>query len=176
MRLMKEEIDVVDAHDNVVGSADRQEAHRNGLLHRVVHVMVFNPDGKLFMQRRSGSRDLFPGFWEGSLSGHVHRGETPHNAAVRELREELGIITTMKHASPVLAFGFHHGNEKVLCHLFIMRDCKDKVVLDKDEVEAGEFWELERVEKEISREDMHPLFARAFADFRKMRESSKDFV
>lgn len=173
---MKEEIDVVDAHDNIVGRADRQEAHKNGLLHRVVHVMVFNPDGRLFMQRRSGSRDLFPGFWEGSLSGHVHSGETPHNAAVRELREELGIITTMKHVAPILSFGFHHENEKVLCHLFVLRDFKDKITLDKDEVEAGEFWDLNRVEQEISREDIHPLFVRAFKNFKKMKESSKEFV
>lgn len=92
---MSEEIfDVVNDHDEVIGQESRSEVHRLGLRHRAVHVLVFNSKGELFLQKRSMSKDTFPGAWDSSASGHLDTGETYDACAIRELREELGWETT----------------------------------------------------------------------------------
>lgn len=83
--------DVVNERDEVVGQAPRQEVHARGLRHRAVHVLVFNGRGQLFLQKRSRWKDREPGLWDSSASGHVDAGEAYDTAAVRELREELGV-------------------------------------------------------------------------------------
>jgi isopentenyl-diphosphate delta-isomerase type 1 len=87
---VREEIfDVVNDHDQVIGSASREEVHARGLKHRAVHVFVFNPAGELFVQKRSATKDTFPGCYDSSASGHLGSGEEYNAYAVRELQEEL---------------------------------------------------------------------------------------
>ena len=83
--------DVVDAQDRVVRQAPRREVHAHGWLHRAVHVLVFNRAGQLFLQKRSMSKDLSPGLWDSSCSGHLDAGEDYDQAAWRELQEEIGL-------------------------------------------------------------------------------------
>lgn len=90
-----ERFDVVDEDDNVIGVTTRGEAHRNpSLLHRSVGILVFC-DGKLLVQKRSPTKDTYPGYWTCSAAGHVDSGETYDSAAVRELQEELGLSEKM---------------------------------------------------------------------------------
>jgi 16S rRNA (adenine1518-N6/adenine1519-N6)-dimethyltransferase len=86
--------DVVDECDQVLRQATRGEVHRNGLLHRAVHVFVFNKRGDLLLQQRSMLKDAHPGEWDSSVSGHLDAGEDYDAAAVRELGEEMGIHVT----------------------------------------------------------------------------------
>ena len=89
---MAEEIfDVVNEHDEVIDRKPRSEVHRLGLLHRAVHVLVFNARGETFLQKRSRTKDREPGKWDSSTSGHVDSGEDYDACAVRELREEIGL-------------------------------------------------------------------------------------
>ena len=89
---MSEEIfDVVNERDEVVGQQSRSEVHRLGLLHRAVHVLVFNAAGQVFLQKRSLTKDRQPGLWDSSASGHVDAGEGYDACAVRELGEEIGL-------------------------------------------------------------------------------------
>ena len=89
---MSEEIfDVVNERDEVVGQSPRSEVHRRGLLHRAVHVLVFNSRGEVFLQKRSMTKDSHPGAWDSSASGHVDSGEDYDPCAVREVWEEIGL-------------------------------------------------------------------------------------
>jgi 16S rRNA (adenine1518-N6/adenine1519-N6)-dimethyltransferase len=83
--------DVVDADDQVTGTATRAEVHAQKLTHRAVHVFVFNKRGDLLLQKRSLLKDMCPGLWDSSVSGHLDSGESYEAAAVRELSEEMGI-------------------------------------------------------------------------------------
>ncbi len=89
---MTEEIfDIVNERDEVIGRSPRSEVHARGLLHRAVHVLVFNARGQVFLQKRSMKKDKHPGTWDSSASGHVNSGEDYDTCAVRELREEIGL-------------------------------------------------------------------------------------
>jgi isopentenyldiphosphate isomerase len=89
---MSEEIfDVVNERDEVIDRKPRSEVHRLGLLHRAVHVLVFNARGEVFLQKRSMKKDRQPGVWDSSASGHVDSGEDYDTCVVRELREEIGL-------------------------------------------------------------------------------------
>src|SRR4051812_48340723 len=92
--MSEEWFDIVDTADEVIGRATRREAHARGLWHRAVHVLVFNAAGQLFLQKRSLKKDMSPGLWDSSCSGHVDSGEDYDTSAVRELGEELGLETT----------------------------------------------------------------------------------
>ena len=83
--------DVVDRQDRVVGTARRADVHANGWLHRAVHIMVQRANGDIFLQKRSMEKDCHPGVWDSSASGHLDSGEAYAVAAVRELKEELGV-------------------------------------------------------------------------------------
>lgn len=88
----KEEwFDVVNDRDEVVGRATRREVHSTGLWHRAIHVLVFDSTGRLFLQKRSMAKDLSPGLWDSSCSGHLDAGEDYDAAAIRELGEEIGV-------------------------------------------------------------------------------------
>ena len=83
--------DVVDEQDSVIDRHARSEVHRLGLRHRATHMLVFNSRGELFLQQRSLTKDMWPGVWDSSSSGHVDSGEEYDACALRELGEELGL-------------------------------------------------------------------------------------
>jgi 16S rRNA (adenine1518-N6/adenine1519-N6)-dimethyltransferase len=95
-----ERFDIVDESDCVLRQASRHEAHTQGLLHRAVHIFVFNERGELFLQRRSRWKDMHPLRWDSSAAGHVNAGNTYEETAPRELEEELGV------SAPVTEIGW----------------------------------------------------------------------
>jgi isopentenyl-diphosphate delta-isomerase len=94
--------DVVDEADRVIGRAPRREVHARKLNHRATHILVHDDVGRVFLQRRSLTKDSFPGCWDSSCSGHVDAGENYETAARRELGEELGWHDTSLPLRPLL--------------------------------------------------------------------------
>ncbi|QYM79949.1 NUDIX domain-containing protein [Horticoccus luteus] len=86
----EEYFDVVDESDRPLRRATRREVHAQGWRHRAVHVLAFNERGEVFLQKRSQRKDVSPGLWTVSCSGHVDAGEDYDTAVCRELGEELG--------------------------------------------------------------------------------------
>ncbi len=88
---MSELFDVVDDQDRILRQEPRADVHRQRLLHRAVHILVFNSKGEVYLQRRSAKKDTYPNRWTTSCSGHVDAGEDYDTAAIREMEEELGL-------------------------------------------------------------------------------------
>ena len=90
-----EYFDLVDRDDVVIGVTDKETAHREGHIHRIAAVYVFDKQSRLFMQEhlKSGGR------YDNSIGGHVVTGESYEAAVQRESYEELGITGAMEKVS-----------------------------------------------------------------------------
>jgi len=141
---MHEEIfDVVNERDEVVGQKPRAEVHRLGLLHRAVHVLVFNAAGQVFLQKRSMKKDRQPGLWDSSASGHVDAGEDYDACAVRELGEEIGLQLD---AAPQRLFKLAAGTETDQEHVWVYRcEAEGPFRLHPEEIERGGWYAPEEV-------------------------------
>ena len=130
--------DVVDADDRVVGQATRGEVHAKGLLHRSVHIFVFNSKGQLFLQKRAMTKDENPGYWDSSAAGHVNAGEDYRTSAYRELQEELGIAGTLKFFMkfPASPQTFWEHVEAYVC------TTDQKIRINPVEISEGRFWPI----------------------------------
>src|SRR5258708_32914837 len=88
----EEVYDVVNEQDEVIGKAKRKEVHSNAkLIHRTVGAHIFNRQKQILMQKRSKTKDMYPGYWVFSVGGHVASGDTYERAVEREIQEELGV-------------------------------------------------------------------------------------
>jgi isopentenyl-diphosphate delta-isomerase len=87
---VEETLILVDEDDNEVGFGEKLEVHRMGLLHRGFSVFVFNPDGKLFLQKRAMSKYHSGGLWSNTCCGHPRPREEVEAAGRRRLMEEMG--------------------------------------------------------------------------------------
>ncbi|HEX6819914.1 MAG TPA: NUDIX domain-containing protein [Ktedonobacterales bacterium] len=135
----EELFDLVDLHDRVIGQIRRSDAHRNpALLHRSVQILVFARDGRLLLQRRSQTKDLFPGYYCASASGHVASGEEYAAAARREIVEELGIAPKLRYVGKALV---RSEPETELTALFLAR-CDGPFAFSPTETVGGAFFTL----------------------------------
>lgn len=85
-------IQIVDIDGNATGIASSpKEAILNNQIRLVSRVVLTSNDGLFLLQKRANNMFVYPGFWDSSAAGHVDEGETPEQAAYRELAEEVGI-------------------------------------------------------------------------------------
>lgn len=158
MNVGEEWFDVVDGRDAVVGRERRREVHRLGLRHRATHVLVFNQRGELFLQQRSLSKDMWPGVWDSSASGHVDAGEDYDACAVRELGEELGLRPPM-HPERWLRLEATPETGMEFCWVYRLRH-EGPFLLQASEVRGGGWFGRERIASWL---ESHPDdFASAF--------------
>jgi len=133
---MAEDIfDVVNERDEVIDRKPRSEVHRLGLLHRAVHVLVFNSRGQIFLQKRSMKKDRQPGVWDSSASGHVDSGEDYDATSVREVWEEIGLRLPKP---PVRLFKIDARPETDQEFVWVYRCASEgPFELNRDEIEEG---------------------------------------
>lgn len=94
---MEEQIDVLNMDGTPSGySCGRTKIHAEGLWHRTVHIWAFDGEGKILFQLRSTQKENNPGLYDTSCAGHITAGDSSLNAAVRELREELGVTKSSR--------------------------------------------------------------------------------
>src|ERR1043166_2616546 len=141
---MSEEIfDVVNDRDEVVDRKPRSEVHRLGLLHRAVHILVFNSRGQIFLQKRSMKKDRQPGVWDSSASGHVDSGEDYDTTAVRELREEIGLALN---CAPRRLFKIAARPETDQEFVWVYRcESEGPFELNAEEIDCGEWFDPQKV-------------------------------
>lgn len=87
---MTADIIYVDKNDNEIGHGQIQNAVEKGIVRRISRVIVTNSRRKILLQKR-GNVVMYPFRWNDSVSGHVDVGETYREAALREMKEEMGI-------------------------------------------------------------------------------------
>ena len=147
---------IVDESGEVIGSATRGECHSGSrLLHPVVHLHVFNSKGELYLQKRPDWKDIQPGKWDTSVGGHIDYGETPEEALLREVHEELGITDFIPEL--VDKYVFESNREREL--IYVNRTSfDDEICPSKAELDGGRFWTVREIQEAMGQGILTPNF------------------
>ncbi len=153
--MAEEFIDVLDEKGNETGiSKTRKEVHAKGLWHKAAHVWIYNSKGEVLLQKRSMQKESWPGRWDVSAAGHLSAGETPEQAALKELFEELGVKAKSKGIKQVMMRKSssnpkpgYYNNEFDYVYICKLDELPEN--LQKEEVEYVEFLPLSKFEEEL---------------------------
>jgi isopentenyldiphosphate isomerase len=143
----EEVIEIVDRAGRTIGLRNRSEAHRDpSLLHKVVHVLIFNDAGLLLLQKRSMKKDVAPGKWDTSVGGHINPGEDPMAAALREMNEELGIASAAIESLYSHIFACPFESELVFTYRCFHNG---PFPFNMEEIDEVAFWEIDDIRRAI---------------------------
>lgn len=144
-------LDVVNEDDVVIGNAPFSQVYKEQLPHRIVHVLIFNDQGDMALQKRSVLKSFCPGHWSTAVGGHVQSGESYEEAALREFQEELGTTAKLE----VLRKDFYTERKKFLVTFKAIYN--GPFTINPEEVEDVRFFSLEDIKNMIVHgEKFHP--------------------
>lgn len=142
MDSVDEIVAIVDENNLIVDAVPRTVMRTQNLPHRACYILVFNSQQKIFLQKRTQSKDVYPGYYDIATGGVVLAGETYEESAERELAEEIGAknIPLSKH------FDFFHQDSHCRVWGRVFSCIYDgKIVLQKEEVESGDFYTIKEI-------------------------------
>lgn len=146
---MSELLDIVDERDVVIGQAERDVAHAEGLRIRLIYVWFYTPEGRVILQRRGATKKSYPNRLVSTVSGHVAAGDSYLEAAVRETEEETGVTVdaqALRHFATVLRRAeqpgyITDGFRSIFLHEF--RGGIDNLTVEAEEGAGFELWECD---------------------------------
>lgn len=156
---------LVDLNGNVIGSAPRGDCHGGKrLLHPVVHLHLFDSNGRLLLQHRAKTKVIQPGKWDTAVGGHVAYGETIYEALRRETAEEIGLHEfEPRHVTTYL---FENNVERELINCFIALAPENFVPrMEESDIDALQFFSSEELFKLIESGATTPNFASEYTEY-----------
>ena len=157
---------IVDENGNTIGKTTRSEAHGpKRPLHPVVHLHLFNSQGKLYLQRRPLWKDVQPGKWDTSVGGHIDFGETVEEALAREAREELGLSLTT--TVPLYTYIHRSDKEAEYVNTFATVCNPTEITINYNEISEGLFFEMQTIESLLQTGCFTPNFE---LEFQRLKE------
>ena len=112
----------------------RGESTPEGFYRLVVHICIFDSRGRMLIQQRQPFKRGWSNLWDVSVGGCAVAGDSSREAAVRELREELGLSVDLTGVRPVLTVSFRHGFDD---YYIVNRDVSlSELTLQQEEVQA----------------------------------------
>lgn len=152
---------IVDEDGKEISRALRSVCHdgKSKLLHPVVHLHLFNDRGELFLQKRSMTKDLLPGYWDTSAGGHVSHGESIEEALKREVEEELG-LSEFKYEF-IKKYIWESPTERELVYSFT-GSSENNPLANKYEIDDGRFWLFPEIKESLGKGIFTPNFESEF--------------
>lgn len=145
--------DIVDQQDRVTGQEMRSVVHQQGLWHRGVHVLLFTPESRLLVQQRSKDRQHAPLALDCSVSEHVKAGEDYYDAAVRGLREEMGLEGI--DLQPLIKFKMNYGpNDNEISTIYEGMLDSAAIRFDPVEVERVDYYRKAELEEQLENKEI----------------------
>jgi len=159
---MEEFLEIVDREGRIISIAPRSIVHGNpSMLHRVVHVLIFNSKGELLLQKRASHKDVAPGKWDTSVGGHVGLGEDILTAAKREMLEELGIVSQNLR----FLYTYIHSNDYESELVYTYCTIHDGPFnFNRKEIEEVAFWNFADIHKSLDFGLLVTILSRSFSD------------
>lgn len=152
---------LVDLDDREIGTAEKLEAHRKGLLHRAFSIFLVDgvpvqDGGKMLLQRRAEGKYHSGGLWTNACCSHQRPNATLETSVHDRLKAELGIDCPLEEQfSFVYRTPFPNGlSEYEYDHVFL-GTYPEGGPLDPDPVEtsACQWVEMTRLKEDLLR---HP--------------------
>ncbi len=113
---------------------ERGNVFTKGEYHLVIHVCIFNSEGKMLIQQRQPWKHGWPGMWDITVGGSALAGENSQAAAQREVSEEIGVQLDLSGQRPHFTFNFERGFDD---YYFVKRDLDlQNLSLQYEEVQA----------------------------------------
>ena len=157
---MNQDVILVNLHDEPVGTATKEEAHRRGDLHRAFSVFLYHED-RLLIQQRAFHKYHSGGLWANACCSHPRPGEALEDAVRRRLKEEAGIECEVKE---IFSFVYKHRFAEDLYeheydHVFLGEYCGDPVP-NPEEIEAFRWISFGDLKRELAEdpENFAPWF------------------
>jgi len=91
-----QEVILVTETDEPIGTIEKIRAHTEGLLHRAFSVFIFDKNGRILLQQRSGEKYHGAQLWSNTCCSHPYPDENIEEAALRRLQEEMGFTTELQ--------------------------------------------------------------------------------
>lgn len=140
-----------------------------GELQLIIHVCFFDSRGRMLIQKRARTKDIWPGLWDVSVAGSVLHGEDSRTAAEREVREELGLSLDLEGVRPSMTVNFDLGFDDIY---LIQKDlCPSLLKLQKAEVQEARWATEEEICDLIEKGRFLPYRKGVIASMFQMRES-----
>ncbi len=140
--MSSEIVTLVDTADQVIGKAPRSEMRAKGLCHRATYILVFSSENQLLLQKRTQTKDVFPGYFDAAAGGVLLYGESYEESATRELEEELGLTNVPL----VYQFDHYYEDARNRCWGRVFTCQHDgPFKLQATEVQSAEFVDVARI-------------------------------
>jgi len=168
----EERLEIVNHKGEVIGHGLRSEIHGNpSMMHRVVHVLVFNSKGEVLLQKRSQNKDVAPGKWDTSVGGHVGIGEILVSSSRREMYEELGV----EGHEPEYLYSYTHSNEYET-ELVTTYRClvEGEFSFDREEIDEIRFWNVDEIRGVMGKGILSDNFEHEFITYLGHLESGRE--
>lgn len=154
-------IDIVDKNGNFTGEImDKEEAHDKNLLHNEIAVFVINNKKQVLLQKRSANKRFNPNKW-GLCAGHVASKESLENAALRELKEEIGIDISIKDLEILSEkeLTLKNSNSHITYFYYIKSDLNESdFIIQTEELSEVKWFDISEVIDMINKEDQSIVF------------------
>ena len=159
-----EMLPLVELSGLVYGQATRAWCHSGSkALHPVVHLHIIDRMGRIYLQKRSRTKDLLPGYWDTAVGGHVTYGEQALEALYREAAEELGLHGFNPIFLDNYVYQTQRDSEFVLIFAMVGHPDLDP---DNAEVSEGKWWTMEEIDAAIGKGVLTPNFESEFSRIR----------
>lgn len=148
---MKEQVILVNEHDEKVGLMEKIEAHEKALLHRAFSVFLINDKNEILLQQRALSKYHSPGLWTNTCCSHQRDGESNIEAGKRRLMEEMGMTADLEELFHFIYIApFDNGlTEHELDHVMVGNSNEDPNI-NPDEVASFKWMTANDIKKDIA--------------------------
>ena len=141
-------IQIVDKKGNFTGQVmDKEEAHDKNLLHNEVGIFIINDKREVLLQKRSANKRFSPNKW-GLCAGHVDAYESLETAALREIKEEVGLDLSLKELIPYgeRAINISDSNSHITYFYYVICNKKaEDFVIQEEELSEVKWFNIDEI-------------------------------
>lgn len=154
-------IEIVDKDGNFTGEIlDKDVAHDRNLLHNEIAVFIINDQNQILLQKRSANKRFNPNKWA-LCAGHVDAGESLENAALREVKEEVGLFLSDEDLHPYSEreISIKDTNSHITYFYYAKTNLKEEdFIIQLEELSEVKWFDIDEVINMIKNHDESTVF------------------